>query len=709
VTDKRQFGIKTRLFFAFGAVAGTTVVASVAAWLLFEQIGGLMNSVATRNIPEVIATLELATDTQAVVASAPNLLNADTQERRQQQVKSLKELQAVVAKRLDAIAGFGGAQQSIDKLRQLSLALNEKLTALDAVVDARIAATAQRVAASTASGEAQKGVLAILGPALEKAQTDITMVSMTIGNDPAQSTMTLLKLVSREVPVAQGLADLVGFVNLGSGVLDRATLAPEIDGVEALRKDFKAVAEQIDEKLDIVDNLQPTDGLRKAVEALIAKGSGANNLFDARRKELEAQLAGRKLLVDTRTVAADLTTEVSGRAEAVRQTTKEATDRSDAAIGFGNLVMLAIATVSLVGAFLVVWLYIGRNLIARLTGLEKAMTRIAGGDLEVDVGATQNADEIGQMARALAVFRDGIVRANALAAEQAKEQEARQQRAHMIERLTKDFDDSAGTALGAVSAATADMKGTAEKMSSVAQQATTQTTAVATASAQAAVNVQTVAAATEELSGSISEIARQVAESAQIAGQAVSQVAHSQTTVTELAQAAQRIGEVVGLINSIAGQTNLLALNATIEAARAGEAGKGFAVVASEVKNLATQTAKATEGITAQVVAIQGSTQEAVDTIKGIGETISRIAEIATTIASAVEEQGAATQEIARNVQEAAAGTQDVSSHIVGVSEIAGESGKAADHVLASTARLEQESEALRSKVDSFLRQIKAA
>ncbi len=163
------------------------------------------------------------------------------------------------------------------------------------------------------------------------------------------------------------------------------------------------------------------------------------------------------------------------------------------------------------------------------------------------------------------------------------------------------------------------------------------------------------------------------------------------------------------MINSIAGQTNLLALNATIEAARAGEAGKGFAVVASEVKNLATQTAKATEGITAQVVAIQGSTQEAVDTIKGIGETISRIAEIATTIASAVEEQGAATQEIARNVQEAAAGTQEVSSHIVGVSEVAGESGKAADHVLASTARLEQESEALRGKVDSFLTQIKAA
>ena len=234
----------------------------------------------------------------------------------------------------------------------------------------------------------------------------------------------------------------------------------------------------------------------------------------------------------------------------------------------------------------------------------------------------------------------------------------------------------------------------------MAQQATSQTATVASASTQAAANVQTVAAATDELSSSIREISRQVQESARIAAQAVEQAARSQSNVAELTTAAQKIGDVVGLINSIASQTNLLALNATIEAARAGEAGNGFAVVASEVKNLATQTAKATEGITAQVAAIQDSTDEAVGTIKGIGEIIERIAQIATTIASAVEEQGAATQEIARNIQEAATGTQEVSTHIAGVSEVAGESGKAADLVLAATSRLTSQSDALRSEVD---------
>jgi methyl-accepting chemotaxis protein len=201
----------------------------------------------------------------------------------------------------------------------------------------------------------------------------------------------------------------------------------------------------------------------------------------------------------------------------------------------------------------------------------------------------------------------------------------------------------------------------------------------------------------------------QVGECTRIATQAVEQVGRSEVTVTALANAADRIGEVVGLINTIAARTNLLALNATIEAARAGEAGKGFAVVASEVKNLATQTARATEGITEQVAAIQGSTQEAVDTIKGIGQIINKMSEIATTVAAAVEEQGAATAEIARNIQQAAAGTQNVSSNIGGVSNVANQTGETASDVLESSSSLAAESEVLSSQVARFLDRIKAA
>jgi methyl-accepting chemotaxis protein len=337
------------------------------------------------------------------------------------------------------------------------------------------------------------------------------------------------------------------------------------------------------------------------------------------------------------------------------------------------------------------------------------MTRLAAGDLSAEVGARQSGDEIGQMAEALSVFRKGIVQANAAAAEQAREQEAKQRQAAAIDQLTREFNDGAASALSAVSTAASRMKGSAETMSRVAAQAKQLTSATASASAQAADNVQTVAAATEELSGSIAEISRQVGECTRIATQAVEQVGRSEVTVTALANAADRIGEVVGLINTIAAQTNLLALNATIEAARAGEAGKGFAVVASEVKNLATQTARATEGITEQVAAIQGSTHEAVATIKGIGQIIDKMSEIATAVAAAVEEQGAATADIARNIQQAAAGTQNVSSNIGGVSGVANQTGETAAEVLESSSSLAAESEILSNQVARFLDRIKAA
>ena len=469
--------------------------------------------------------------------------------------------------------------------------MNTKLAALDGAVNDRLKLSAHGEEVVKAAQTAQTKLNDVLLPAGEKAQADITMVSMTIGGDANQSMMTLLKLVSTQVPVSQGFADLVGFVNLASSLLDRAAVAPSADSVAALEKTFKAMSARVEEKLDIVDTLQPTDGLRKATEAWLKLGT-TDTIFDARRKEIAASQLGQKLLDETRSLTEELAKEVAGQVRAVTNKTKEATDRSDEAISFGTFVMLMIAAVSVVGAALFVWFYIGRNLVARLVGLEKTMTRLAGGDLSAEVDRKRGGDEIGQMADALSVFREGIVQANAAATEKAVEQEAKQRQAAMIDQLTQEFNDGATSALAAVSTAASRMKGSAEKMSHVAAQAKEQTGAVASASAQAAENVQTVAAATEELASSICEISRQVGESTRIASQAVEQVARSEATVTELANAANRIGEVVGLINTIAAQTNLLALNATIEAARAGEAGKGFAVVASEVKNLATQTAR---------------------------------------------------------------------------------------------------------------------
>ncbi|MDQ7246466.1 protoglobin domain-containing protein [Dongia sedimenti] len=278
---------------------------------------------------------------------------------------------------------------------------------------------------------------------------------------------------------------------------------------------------------------------------------------------------------------------------------------------------------------------------------------------------------------------------------------------NQMNALAESFEGSVLGLVEQVSSAAASMKETAETMSSVAEEATRQATAVAAASEETTQNVQTVASATEELSASIGEIGNRISESSRIVGEAVSQADDTNHRVAGLSEAAQKIGEVVRLISDIAGQTNLLALNATIEAARAGDAGKGFAVVASEVKQLATQTARATDQIAGQVQAIQSAVSNAAQAILQITNTINRVNEISTAIASAVEEQAAATQEISRNIQQASAGTTEVASNIAGVSEAAHQTGQSASQVLGSASNLNQSSTQLRGEVGAFLKKIR--
>jgi methyl-accepting chemotaxis protein len=337
-----------------------------------------------------------------------------------------------------------------------------------------------------------------------------------------------------------------------------------------------------------------------------------------------------------------------------------------------------------------------------------AMTRIARHDLDVVIPAARR-DEIGAMAAALEIFRENLSVADRLEADRRHSQERREKRQQEVERLIAGFDDSASGAIASLASAAQGMQRTAQSMAATAEETLRQATAVAAASEQASANVQSVAGAAGQLAGSISEIGRQVSESAQIARDGAGEAARANVQVQELTAAVQKIGDVVKLINDIAGQTNLLALNATIEAARAGEAGKGFAVVASEVKSLATQTAKATEDIAQQVQGVQNATGAAVTAIENIGRIIERVSGISSSIAAAVEQQGIATREIARNVDDASKGTKDVASNITGVTVAAKDTGEASARMLDSAADLGRQGDALRAEIDRFFAAIRAA
>jgi methyl-accepting chemotaxis protein len=338
-----------------------------------------------------------------------------------------------------------------------------------------------------------------------------------------------------------------------------------------------------------------------------------------------------------------------------------------------------------------------------------AMDQLAKHDLTTEIVGIGRKDEIGHMAEAVQVFKQGLIDADRFAEQRETDRVEKERRQALIEQYVDGFDESVRETLNMLASASTEMNSTAGSMSAIAEETGRQATAVAVASEQASANVETVASASEEMAASIAEIARQVAQSAEIARNAVVEAGNANQTMQGLADAAQKVGEVVALINDIASQTNLLALNATIEAARAGEAGKGFAVVASEVKALANQTGKATEEISGQIGAIQSAARNAVDAIRAIDGTITKISEISAIVASAVEEQGAATREISRNTQEAAQGTHEVTRNIGGVNDAASQTGSAATQVLAASSELGRQAEALRAEVDRFLADLKAA
>jgi methyl-accepting chemotaxis protein len=494
----------------------------------------------------------------------------------------------------------------------------------------------------------------------------------------------------------------------------------KLNGLRAAIWRFGATGEEAQKKV-IADDVSALEALMVRIRGLDddkAFQSGIDGLIAIVKRYIAAndetiKAEDRKNdIVVNRTLkivneAGELITTAGSTAQKASVETKASATNELAQANRIGFFLAIVVMISMIVSIVFSFLGISRPLM-RLNG---ALGKMATGELDIEIPGANRGDEVGDMAKTVVVIRQNAEQKARAEAEVKANQDriaAKQRKADMI-KLADDFENAVGEIVETVSSASTELEASATTLTATAERAQELTTAVAAASEEASTNVQSVASATEEMASSVNEISRQVQESARMANEAVDQARKTNDRVSELSKAAARIGDVVELINNIAGQTNLLALNATIEAARAGESGRGFAVVASEVKALAEQTAKATGEIGQQITGIQAATQESVGAIKEISGTIERLSEISSTIAAAVEEQGAATQEISRNVQQAAQGTQQVSSNITDVQRGASETGTASSQVLSAAQLLSGDSNRLKLEVGKFLNSVRAA
>jgi methyl-accepting chemotaxis protein len=695
------WGIRGSLFAAFAAIAGMTILISAGAGMVLGHLGEAMVDLSGRDIPRLAASLQLASQSASLASQGPALLASQSQDELNERSKKLKETQAVTFEKLGEIIELGADKTVVAALTETVKNIDENIKSLGSAARERLETAALHDKQYDALRKAQASFVAAASPAMMDAQAQINAILQSAdlsADDATQAARTV-----------EQLGTIVASGNLTASDMTAALSANTSDTLDAMEKQFKATQALVKSNLDMLPNNSGSKALADAASKLLALGEGKTGVFKLRQKELDANDYGQTVLDETRKLNVGLGISVQQLVDGVRSETNASTWQTRREISLATTVMLALGGLTLFGSALFVWLYVGRSILRRIGNLQRSMRLLSNGDMETEIYRSSQHDEIAAMADTLQIFRESMITARALGADQDKDRLAKAERAARMEARIVEFETAVRTALDSLQNSANSMQGTAQDMSATAGQSSALVSAVASAAEETSVNVQTVSAGTEELSSSIAEIGRQVVASSQIARKAVDEAGSTDATMQGLAENAGRISVVVDLIQTIASQTNLLALNATIEAARAGEAGRGFAVVASEVKSLANQTAKATDEIRSQIASMQQVTASAVGAIRNISLTISEINEVTTTIAAAVEQQGAATREIARNIQHAAGGTSEVSSNIVGVSTASAKAGSAAGEVLDASGALRREADVLRAEIDAFLSNIRAA
>jgi methyl-accepting chemotaxis protein len=684
-----------------GAVVGSLglVLVVISAYSLKQAVSRYGDSnrivslaVASRDLTNALVVFRLERgDTLSYLAGAPaapdNIMKSIAELRATAQKNYAQALQSL------AVVDAPGLAERLDKLRGIWAQLEE-------LRPRAVAALGQEKAAREASltpswAKTSDAYMAAIGEVTAHVDNAMTLI------DPVVDRLLIAKQASWLARANAGQTILVEFSSILANKTWTATDALE----------FADLRGRVQQAWIVVRDLGPNVGSPALLQAIRDAEPEISGTFHEERNTVAARLlkgepAGVVGLEfrDRQLVGAEKLVAVTQAALAnmIARAEEGAAQARLGLILYGLLLPASLAL--MVGGMLLVRSRVTQPL-AAITGV---MTRFADHDFASDVPGLDRNDEIGRMATALQVFKDAMINAERLSGDQAAERAAKEKRAAELAGLVMQFESRIGQMVQTLSDASGELETTARSMSGTATEAQDQAGSASSLADQVGGGVQTVAAAAEELNVSIREINRQVEQATRATEQAVDTVKETNTTVRALAEGADRIGEVIGLITSIAGQTNLLALNATIEAARAGESGRGFAVVASEVKNLASQTAKATEEISAQITQIQEATQKAVSAIDGIVKTIEEVSNINRVIASAVEEQNKATAEIASTVQHTAEATSTVTRNIASVSSSANETGRAAAGVLKAAANLSSQSTSLTSEVDGFISKVRA-
>ncbi len=688
--------IRSRLYLAFGLAAGMTVVGSLFALYASANISATMTEIVSRSMPATVESLRLAEEASTLVASAPRLMTASDDNRRDEIARDIAAQSRTLSERIGRLRQLDAGQN--DEIEVARAAMVERLDALNQAVTERMKISAQRRALALSVRKVHEDILEAITPAIDDANFDLMTRNQAAGGTAA---------VNQSIEALRRLLEIQSGINLLSGLLIESSLVTDVANLAPMRDPIASAQRGIEGNLKALPQTEQTQKIAVLYQKL-AVVAGNNGIVTQRTNELNREQDSRQVYAAATAEAARLRMAVEGSIERQGAFAQTLSGRAISQIRVGRILLIILSIAALAAAGLIAWLYVGRSIVGRLTLLSGAMRRIADGESDVPV-PVGGQDEIAGMAKALLVFRQAIAEVSVARQREADRAEDSEQRRQRVEVATANFERAVNEVIQALDGASKSMDGCAHIMADAADHNKTRAAAAATASEEATTNVSNVAMAAEEIAQSVEQISNQAARSAHIARQASDETKAIIATVEQLVASVGQINNVSNLIRDVAAQTNLLALNATIEAARAGDAGRGFAVVAQEVKSLAGQTEKATGDITQQISSIEVTTSQVVQAMKAIAGTIAQLDENASDISVAVQQQDAVSKEIARSANAAAERTRDVSMSVVQVSDAAAKTDQVASAVLNAGGELAARSGKLRAEVERFLAQVRVA